>query len=111
MVHDHGAAKTTEADGYGGLLDECWVVLLWDADGNDTSPWSVTAQSKDEAIRTAIADWHRSLLEESADFIPHPDPDVFKVYRNSWIGERVAHPISANSSSRPNIRWRALSVS
>ena len=91
MVQDQSAARDTETARGAVLLDECWVILLWDPDGNDTSPWPVTAQSKDEALRKAIADWHSSLLEDSPDFEPHPDPDVFKVYRNSWIGERVAH--------------------
>ena len=92
MVHDRGAARDTESARLAVVLDECWVVLLWDPDGNDTSPWPVTAQSKDEAIRKAIADWQRSLIEDSFDFEPPPAPDVFKVYRDSWIGERVSHP-------------------
>lgn len=92
MDHGHGILRDTETARLPALTDECWVILLWDPDGNDTSPWSVTARSKDEAIRKAIAEWQRSLSEDSVDFEPHPAPDVFKVYRNSWIGERVSHP-------------------
>ena len=92
MGHDHGAAIDAGTDERAALLNECWVILLWDPDGNDTSPWSVIAPSKDEAIRKAVADWHLSLFEDSAEFVPHPAPDVFKVYRNSWISERVTHP-------------------
>ena len=92
MVHDHGVARNPESARLAVVLDECWVVLLWDPDGNDTSPWPVTAQGKDEAIRKAIADWQRSLIEDGFEFEPNPAPDVFKVYRNSWIGERVSHP-------------------
>ncbi|MGA0545918.1 hypothetical protein ACO2Q1_11645 [Brevundimonas sp. VNH65] len=91
MDHDHRPTTQTEAVSYTALLDQCWVILLWDPDGNDTSPWSVKAETKDEAIQKAVADWHRWLVEENAVFMPHPPPDVFKVYRNSWIGERVSH--------------------
>ena len=92
MNHSHGTLRDAETARLPVPPDECWVILLWDPDGNDTSPWSVTAQSKDEAIRKAIADWHWSLSEGSLEIQPHPAPDVFKVYCNSWIGERVCHP-------------------
>lgn len=74
----------------------CYVVLLWDPDHADTSPWNVRAMSKDEAIQRARADWHAWLndggdagQEDGSRSNQFDDPDVFKVYANSWIGERI----------------------
>ncbi|QCQ97765.1 hypothetical protein [Brevundimonas sp. SGAir0440] len=70
-----------------------YVVLLWDPDYSDTSPWSVRAMSKDEAIQRARADWHAWLKgdddEDDCESNKLDDPEVFKVYANSWIGERI----------------------
>lgn len=49
--------------------------------------------SKDEAIQRARADWHAWLKgdddEDDCESNKLDDPEVFKVYANSWIGERI----------------------
>jgi hypothetical protein len=67
-----------------------WVVLIGDPDGNNSSPYSVIAKTEDEAVEKAILDWMNWLaggdLFDSAEW---GEPEIVKVYRASWIGERV----------------------
>lgn len=85
------SAEIQTSDASTPLPDDHWVVILLDPDWADWSPWSVRAANEQAAIEQAIADWHAWLeddLEDDGDEA-HEDPEVIKVYRNSWIGERV----------------------
>ncbi|QTC90858.1 hypothetical protein [Brevundimonas goettingensis] len=64
-------------------LQNCWVVILTDPDGLGWSPWPVVAPNVQKAIRKAQSDWRRWCGVHAA-------ADVWKVYRESWITERVA---------------------
>lgn len=66
----------------GACLSDCWVVILTDPDGNDWSPWSVTATDQRQAILKAQSNWRRWCQVHAA-------ADVVKVYRDSWIGQIV----------------------
>lgn len=71
------------------LTKKHWIVLIWDPDGNDTSPYSVTAPGLDGAIAQAKADWHEWLSDPDD---PDPDwgePEVHKVYQGAYSGRRV----------------------
>jgi hypothetical protein len=72
--------------------DRKWVILLWDPDCSDTSPWSVEAPTLEAAIARAKADWHAWLNDdEDGDdelWAPDCDPEVGKCYLG-WIDERV----------------------
>lgn len=68
-------------------LDDMWVVLLIDPSGDTSSPWSVRARSRPEAIREAIKLWHEWASDEDEE--PLPSPDVEKVYERSWISNIV----------------------
>src|SRR5690606_4857222 len=39
------------------LLDGCWVVILYDPDYADWSPWPVVAESREMAVARARRDW------------------------------------------------------
>ncbi len=72
-------------------LDGCYVVLLYDPDYADTSPWSVRANSRSHAIRLAINLWHAWLTDdddEDEEGSGLPDPEVTKVYEG-WISEII----------------------
>lgn len=62
-----------------------WVISLQDPDDCDQSPWSVEALDREGAISLAIADWREWCEAQAGD----PDPEVVKVFKDSWIGERV----------------------
>jgi len=64
---------------------DCFVVLLEDPDGADSSPWPVRAPTVEEAVakaRKAWADW----LEDDED--EEDPPAVVKVYPG-WLGVRL----------------------
>lgn len=70
--------------------EQNWVILIMDPDYNDSSPYSVTADDLESAIEKAISEW-RSWLQDD-DFFERSQwcaPEIVKVYRGSWIGERV----------------------
>lgn len=71
------------------INDWDWLILIWDPDGSDTSPWNVSAPDLDSAIVQAKADWHASLYDPDDPDSDPGEPEVHKVYRSSWIGERV----------------------
>lgn len=85
------------------LLENSWVVLLNDPDFSGWSPWCVIAPSYEDAVREAVSDWWRFVIEPGpcravsdpicscptcaeAEYDP---PELIKAYRGSWIGERV----------------------
>jgi hypothetical protein len=70
--------------------EQKWVVFIMDPDYNDSSPYSVVADDEESAIERAISDW-RSWLQDDELFEPSEwcAPEIVKVYRGSWIGERV----------------------
>ncbi len=115
-------------------IDEWFVVLLWDPDYSDTSPWNVKADNCEDAVRLAKLDWYEWLSDDDDDdddkdgpagtdgaedadneneaylndlMAARPvepallssirkslksgndRPDVHKIYKSSWIGERV----------------------
>lgn len=81
---------TVEGDDY--------IVLLTDPDWNDWSPWNVVAQSIPHAIELARSAWrqmydygedYKAGIDEPPQLTPDAEIDVWKVYRHSWIGERV----------------------
>jgi hypothetical protein len=67
-----------------------WVVMIMDPDYNDYSPYPVVAEDEGEAVAKAIASWRSSVGGE--DFLEDSlwdEPEIGKIYRASWIGERV----------------------
>ena len=83
-------------------LDGCYVVLLYDPDYADTSPWSVRADSRSHAIRLAINLWHAWLSDpddEDDDEECRDDPEVTKVYERSWIGEIIECSVSDHAAN------------
>lgn len=76
-----------------------WVVVLWDQDGAETSPWNVQADDLVGAIDKARSQWWRWLDGDetwdrddgtlASELSRADQPDVHKVYRGSWIGDRV----------------------
>ena len=77
-----------------------WVVVILDSDWEDWSPWNVTAPDLDSAIAKAKRHWRRFAAgeddwdQEDDDVVATEDealedPEIIKVYRASWIGERV----------------------
>ena len=67
-----------------------WVVLITDLDEMDESPFSVVADNKQEAIDKAIIEWRAWLTEaEYTEDAASEEPRIGKIYRASWIGERV----------------------
>tara|TARA_R110002051_G_C8765671_1_gene502536 strand:+ start:3054 stop:3437 length:384 start_codon:yes stop_codon:yes gene_type:complete len=79
----------------------CWVIILADPDDGYWSPWSVRANSYNEAVRIAIDDWWEWVVgDEHINNITNcdcercltPNPyniQPLKVYRGSWIGKRM----------------------
>lgn len=88
-------------------INDWYVVLIWDPDREDTSPWSVKAKTVQEAVQIAESYWY-----ESFDDVDYPEdhvltarqvaarkkrvernlgcgPDIHKAYASSYIGERV----------------------
>lgn len=60
-------------------LNGCWVVILYDPDYADWSPWPVLADSREMAIARARRDWRA--------WCHSPDQaEVVKVYQRSWCG-------------------------
>jgi hypothetical protein len=64
------------------IPEDAWVVILMDCDYEDWSPWNVRAPDERSAIAQATNDWQAFTETTEA-------PDVVKVYRASWIGERT----------------------
>lgn len=60
-------------------LDGCWVVILYDPDDADWSPWPVFADSREMAVARARRDW-RAWCHSPAQ------AEVVKVYQRSWCG-------------------------
>lgn len=71
------------------VTDQDWVILIWDPDYSDTSPWNVKAPDLSSAIAQAEADWRDWLYDPQAPNANVGDPEVHKAYRGSWIGDRV----------------------
>ena len=67
-------------------LNGCWVVLIMDPDGEDTSPWPVMADEIGEAVAKAVEDWK---AWQTAPDDSEPDsldkPQIVRVYRDSWV--------------------------
>lgn len=60
-------------------LDGIWVVILYDPDYADWSPWPVLADSREMAVARARRDWRA--------WCHSPDQaEVVKVYQRSWCG-------------------------
>ncbi len=89
------------------VTDDDWVVIMLDPDDGDWSPWTVTAPDLDEAVAKAKNQWRkfcegtpRLQAQWDNDNVLPPNPSVagqpddldcmvLKVYRGSWIGDRV----------------------
>ena len=81
------------------VIDQDWVVVLWDQDGADAAPWNVRADDLDSAIDRARTQWWRWLDGDETwdrddgslapELARQDQPEVHRVYRGSWIGDRV----------------------
>ena len=71
-----------------GRPDIRWVVILPDPSDGTWSPWNVVAPDEVRAVKQAQKDWLKWLgMHPYRDRPEAPDP--LKIYRDSWIGERV----------------------
>lgn len=81
------------------VTDQDWVVVLWDKDHTDTAPWNVQAKDRQSATAKARSQWWRWLRGDQGwdrdDGTLDPglelpvQPEVYQVYRCSWIGEHI----------------------
>lgn len=71
------------------VSEQDWVILIWDPDYNDTSPWNVRADDLASAIAQAKVDWRNCLREPDDPDADWGEPEVHKAFIGSWIGDRV----------------------
>lgn len=71
------------------VSEQDWVILIWDPDDADTSPWNVRADDLASAIAQAKVDWRNCLYEPDDPDADWGEPEVHKAYRGACTGKRV----------------------